>query len=197
MQALLTALGSLLGCGGWRLIVGSAFFQPDLIPEDVLSRILRELTARGPEVGFYPAQDAAALRIILDWAVRGGWGAEQHASLRQLTVEFGCLVAVSTRQLFSLQAHYPASLLDAAVSMTAVLQNSATAQCLHCSKVILLSKEDEESCTRTYHPGSYSLYKPGRKVGRGSGGWSCCREPCKCTVGCRKVTKRHTDPPVS
>jgi hypothetical protein len=179
----------------WRQLTRCAAFQPRYYHTEMLHSFFRELLVRADAVSFEPENDAASLRIILDWASRGGWTGAQHTELRQLVLDYGQLGPAFKSVLnlnMVLTTDYPAALIDAAIPATLLIHALQCAKCEHCGCTYPAFLRDAPACCRrTHHSGEYSLFQRGRVAD--SGGWSCCGQVRKDSCPCSTRFFRHSD----
>ena len=107
----------------WKRVTSSEAFQPALVDDGMLHRVLRALVDDGERFGFDSVADGSALRIILDWGTRGG-KCQNFQTCKNLIAEFARLEAVAADDMVALlvDTRYSAALLDAALPPWALLR---------------------------------------------------------------------------
>lgn len=183
--------------GRWRTLVKCSAFEPTLLPSHALDTFMHGL--RESRLNFIH-DPSTPVRLVLDWAARGGWGVDQRTELRAL-IETHCpLASVDPDLLLDFSRTYSAQLFDAVVpsslaleayaakasaSATAAADAEAAAKaealvlCKHCGEYGRRNGLSRRNYPRWEHTGKY-------RAGYNAG-WSCCDEVLKRSRGCRRI----------
>jgi hypothetical protein len=189
-------------------------FCPSLVPAALICAVLQDRDIRA----------ARKVYITMAW-LKGGPDEDVPSELDEMRPSLDELVGgLDFSTLQELHKRFPKS-FDLVVRASAMLPSmdqdhremralrdrARTQECRRCQQMVAYVLREEETCLVEYHPGTYTLYQPGKRApsllcslkqlligahalpvttGYG-GGWSCCGEIRKRTQGCEREWEEH------
>jgi hypothetical protein len=177
----------------WRSVTASVFFQPSYVTTEQLSDILDELKSKVEIVGIAKEQP---LKIIIAWAINGGWSLSQSAALNDLGRRFGNVLELEHCELRRIirNTSTTCAIINAVVPVNDLFKrldileekfdtSTAVRLCTQCNMSVHMCARNDNTCCFATHPGFY-------KCGPDHG-WSCCSKPFKKDDGCEEKRSTH------